>query len=153
MKKGYALPFLHCDEARRCTAPSHFTLQNSCHCVDFYLPIGTPVCAIDDGVVVARESRHNTGGYQKRWYNKANYVIVRHANGRESVYVHLAWRSVLVSVGEYVTRGQVIAQSGMTGYASYPHLHFGLFNADDKNIPAIFSKSLPSKVSWKRYAR
>lgn len=151
MRIGFALPFLPCDEVRRCTAPSHFKLPNSRHCLDFYLLIGTPVCAIEDGVVIERESHYNTGGHSRRWYNRANFIIIRHDDRRESAYVHLAWRSVIIAVGERVARGQVIAQSGMTGYANYPHLHFGLFDADGKNIPATFAEPLPPKVSWKRY--
>ena len=152
MKRGYALPLLETKEARRCTAPSHFLFPNSRHCLDLYLPVGTPICAVEDGVVVARESRYNTGSL-KMARDKGNVVCIRHADGRKSLYAHLLWRSVIVRIGESVLRGQVVAQSADTGYASYPHLHFGLFDPDGRNIPAVFSRTLPPKVSWKRYSR
>lgn len=51
-----------------------------------------------------------------------NYVIVDHGNGYCTLYGHCA--SVDVSVGDYVSRGQVIAHVGTTGYSTGYHLHF-----------------------------
>ncbi len=153
MKNGYALPFFAADKARRCTAPSHFLFPNSRYCIDFYLPVGAYICAARDGVVIGRESRYGPGRLEKRFYKKANFLLVRHDDGSESLYAHLLKNSLIVLCGERVYRGQVIGESGESGYAGYPHLHFGLFDADGKNIPVKFSEPLPPKVSWKRYTR
>lgn len=51
-----------------------------------------------------------------------NYVIVDHGGGYCTLYGHC--QSVDVSVGDYVSRGQVIAHVGTTGYSTGYHLHF-----------------------------
>lgn len=55
------------------------------------------------------------GGY-------GNCVIINHGNGYKTVYGHMS--SVGVSVGENVTRGQVIGYVGSTGISTGPHIHF-----------------------------
>jgi len=52
-------------------------------------------------------------------------VEIEHGNGLMSFYGHLA--HIWVDKGQYVSRGQVIGISGMTGTATGPHLHFGLY--------------------------
>jgi murein DD-endopeptidase MepM/ murein hydrolase activator NlpD len=52
-------------------------------------------------------------------------VEIDHGNGLLSFYGHLS--KLLVYKGQYVARGQVIGISGMTGSATGPHLHFGLY--------------------------
>jgi len=57
-----------------------------------------------------------------------------HKNGEVSVYAHLQEGSLEVGPHEKVKKGQVIALSGQTGYATYPHLHFGIYRKG-KNVP------------------
>ena len=80
--------------------------------VDFPVSSGTPVYAIGDGQVV------DTG------YNRAygNYVEIYHGNNIYSFYAHAS--SVIVSAGQYVTKGQQVMKSGATGNVTGPHLHF-----------------------------
>ncbi len=47
---------------------------------------------------------------------KSNYVIIKHPNGEYSYYVHLKAYSVVVSVGQWVKQGDVIAREGDVGY-------------------------------------
>ena len=91
---------------------------------DFYLPTGSLVVAAAEGTVVAVEQGFNGGGLSNNYVGHANYVVLAHSDGRYSSYQHLAYRGVLVEVGERVYAGQGIALSGATGYASGPHLHF-----------------------------
>ena len=79
--------------------------------IDLALPIGSPVRAVGDGVVIeaGRES-----GY-------GNIVKIRHADGTVTYYAHLS--KILVFSGE-VTAGQQIAEEGDTGHSTGPHLHF-----------------------------
>ena len=51
-----------------------------------------------------------------------NIVVIRHPNGMETAYAHLQKR--LVSRGDKVDAGDVIALSGCTGRSTGPHLHF-----------------------------
>lgn len=152
MKERYMLPYKICDEARHCTAPAHFSIPNSRFCIDFYLPKGTPLLAARSGIVVATEGRYNKSYNNKRFIDKCNYIVIRHSDRQESTYSHLAWRSVKVKIGTRVKRGKIIGLSGQTGYAAYPHLHFGVYDIDDTNIPVAFDKPLPPKTSWKRFS-
>jgi murein DD-endopeptidase MepM/ murein hydrolase activator NlpD len=79
---------------------------------DFGVPCGTPVHAAGDGVVVSRGS---SGAY-------GNRVVVRHADGLETSYNHLASQSV--SVGQRVTTSSIVGRVGSTGLSTGCHLHF-----------------------------
>ena len=52
-------------------------------------------------------------------------VEIDHGNGLLSYYGHLS--EIGVAKGQYVQRGQVLGRSGMTGTATGPHLHFGVY--------------------------
>jgi murein DD-endopeptidase MepM/ murein hydrolase activator NlpD len=79
---------------------------------DFAAPIGTPVRAAGDGVVV---SAGRAGAY-------GNRLVIRHANGTETWYCHLS--AFVASPGDKVHAGQLIAKVGDTGNTTGPHLHF-----------------------------
>ncbi len=57
-------------------------------------------------------------------YSAGNYVMLNHGGGVYTVYMHAS--KLLVSVGDTVKQGQVIAKVGSTGYSTGPHLHFGI---------------------------
>ncbi|MGZ5141790.1 MAG: peptidoglycan DD-metalloendopeptidase family protein, partial [Burkholderiales bacterium] len=81
---------------------------------DYAAPVGTPVQAIANGRV---EFSGRKGG-------DGNMVVLRHSNGFESYYLHLAQR--MVRVGQSVQQGQRIGLIGATGLATGPHLDFRL---------------------------
>jgi murein DD-endopeptidase MepM/ murein hydrolase activator NlpD len=119
-------------------APFHKTHASMRYCVDFALPVGTPVKAVAAGRVLYTEGRYHKGYPFKKYADRCNYVGIKHSDGRVSLYVHLQWHSVKVRAGQTVRRGQVIALSGQTGYATYPHLHFGLY-LNGNNVPVKFT--------------
>jgi murein DD-endopeptidase MepM/ murein hydrolase activator NlpD len=80
--------------------------------VDFGLPVGTPIVAPSMGVVEKATFTRSTG----------YYIVVRHSNGLSTVYMHLS--KLLVSPGQRVNAGSVIARSGNTGLSTGPHLHY-----------------------------
>ncbi len=88
---------------------------------DFAMPIGTKIVAAREGVVVAVEERYQDGNGEDL---KENLVFIKHSDGTVARYMHLTHQGVLVSEGERVQQGQVIALSGNTGDSGGPHLHF-----------------------------
>jgi len=80
--------------------------------VDFGAPMGTPIHAAGDGVVVFAGVESGYG----------NYTCINHGNGIATCYGHQSL--LLVKVGDQVKRGQVIGLVGSTGYSTGPHLHF-----------------------------
>jgi murein DD-endopeptidase MepM/ murein hydrolase activator NlpD len=82
--------------------------------VDIAAPHGTPIKAADKGLVI------KTGWM--RAYGQT--VAVDHGSGLHTWYCHCS--SILVSEGQLVKRGQVIARVGSTGMSTGPHLHFSV---------------------------
>ncbi len=80
--------------------------------IDIATAYGTDVVAAEDGIVTI--AKHN-GSYGK-------YIVINHGNGYTTLYAHNS--QLLVSVGETVKRGQVIAKAGSTGNSTGPHCHF-----------------------------
>lgn len=78
--------------------------------VDMGTPIGQSVMSVDGGRVTAAGL---AGGY-------GNAVMVTH-NGLASLYGHL--NRIAVAVGQLVTKGQTLGDSGNTGFSTGPHLH------------------------------
>ncbi len=83
--------------------------------INIAAPLGTPVRAADNGVVVY-------AGNELRGFG--NLLLIRHADGWVSAYAHCD--ALLVKRGEQVKRGQVVARVGQTGAVATPQLHFEL---------------------------
>ncbi len=81
--------------------------------LDFTAPIGTPIQATGNGVVVKAD--HELIGY-------GNHVIIDHGYGYSSLYGHMS--SYIVKVGDIVHKGQTIGYVGSTGTSTGPHLHY-----------------------------
>lgn len=79
--------------------------------LDFAAPTGTPVVAVDAGVVT-------TAGWDGPY---GQQVVVRHADGTLTSYAHLS--SLGVARGATVAQGQLVGRVGATGNVTGPHLH------------------------------
>ncbi len=90
--------------------------------MDIAGPIGTPIYAADDGVVVY--SGWNSGGY-------GNMIIIDHGGGLYTRYGHST--KLVARVGDRVKRGDVISLMGSTGRSTGPHLHFEVMRGDVHN--------------------
>lgn len=83
---------------------------------DFACPVGTPVWAAADGVVVQSGPAGGAG----------NMITIRHDNGLTTNYMHLSKIGKGTKVGQRVEAKTVIGYSGNTGLSTGPHLHFGV---------------------------
>ena len=83
--------------------------------IDIGAPLGTTVRAAAAGTVIISASSGYNGGY-------GQYVVVKHANGTQTLYAHLS--SNAVRVGDKVSQGQKLGGVGNTGRSTGPHLHF-----------------------------
>ncbi|MFA7252370.1 MAG: peptidoglycan DD-metalloendopeptidase family protein [Candidatus Paceibacterota bacterium] len=88
--------------------------------VDYGLPVGTQLYAAAAGEVIISKSAGWNGGY-------GVYVVIKHPNNTQTVYGHMS--KTVVSVGQTVTKGQLIGYSGNTGNSTGPHLHFEIRGA------------------------
>jgi len=82
--------------------------------VDWAAPIGTPIFAAGNGVVIMAEWH---GGYGRR-------VEVQHANGYITAYNHMSGFARNIAKGVRVKQGQTVGFLGSTGLSTGPHLHY-----------------------------
>jgi murein DD-endopeptidase MepM/ murein hydrolase activator NlpD len=94
--------------------------------LDFPLPPGSPVHAVDEGIVLAAESFVLTG----------NTVFIDHGLGIISAYFHL--NEFRVKTGEKVRQGEVIGLVGSTGRSTGPHLHWSMYVSSQAVNPLSF---------------
>jgi murein DD-endopeptidase MepM/ murein hydrolase activator NlpD len=95
--------------------------------VNIAAPRGTPIHAAESGVVAYVGEDIDTFG---------NLVLIRHAEGWVTAYGHAD--AILVSEGDVVSRGQVIARVGNTGSVTVPQLHFELRRGTEPVDPLAY---------------
>lgn len=81
---------------------------------DFAAPKGTPIYAIQDGVVLTTDSSGYNGGY-------GLYVVVNFNDGKQAIFAHMS--KVASHAGQVVKKGDVIGYVGSTGRSTGPHVH------------------------------
>nr|WP_303183314.1 M23 family metallopeptidase [Lachnoclostridium phocaeense] len=79
---------------------------------DYGAPIGADILAADGGRVTRVSASAARG----------NFLVIDHGNGMETLYQHCS--QILVTQGQTVNQGDVIAKVGNTGNSTGPHLHF-----------------------------
>ncbi len=90
------------------------SVQSTHQGLDFRVPTGTPVAAVNSGkVLLARPL-----------FFEGNCIVLDHGQGLLTLYLHLSELSV--KEGETVEKGQQIGVSGGTGRATGPHLHLAV---------------------------
>ena len=105
--------------------------------IDIGLPIGTPILAVDEGIVTLVQSQ-NIG-------DAGIWTAIRHPSGISSRYIHLS--RTLVKVGQQVQRGERIGLSGDTASPGVPHLHLDL-RAPPVMLPAIEAAIGRPRSGW-----
>lgn len=88
---------------------------------------GTPIYAARGGTVISSGDAGDGYGYK---------VIIDHGDGFITVYAHNS--QLTVSLGDYVSKGQLIAYAGSSGYSTGPHLHYEIRYNGEKIDPAPY---------------
>ena len=96
--------------------------------LDFRVPSGTPVAAMNAGTVLLA----------RPLYFEGNCVVLDHGQGLLTIYMHLS--EFKVKEGEQVARGQEVGRSGGTGRATGPHLHVAVRWQGTYLDPAVLIK-------------
>lgn len=138
--QGYFGPFSHKERAA----------------LDFKMKRGTKILAAREGVVVRVKEDGDRGGWNKKYRPYGNNIVIQHPDGSRSGYWHLQFNGALVSVGDTVQKGQVIALSGKTGYTATPHLHFLVWRSSGgqwQQVATRFQTTNGIKYlrGWKKY--
>lgn len=98
--------------------------------INILAPRGTPVRAVDNGVVAY-------AGNELRGFG--NLLLIKHSGGWITAYAHN--ESLLVKKGDTVGKGQVISKVGSTGSVSEPQLHFELRRGKKSYDPLPYLKT------------
>lgn len=108
--------------------------------IDLRAPVGTLIRAARQGVVLGTGNTDLTcnGASFGKW------VFIKHDNGLSTVYAHLS--TISVAEGQSVAAGQVIGYSGITGYATGPHLHFGVYASEGSQIATLKSNGCKGRI-------
>lgn len=108
--------------------------------IDLRAAIGTPIKAALSGVVEAVGDTDLTC----RNASYGRWVLIRHNNGLSTLYAHLSY--IGVREGQQVGTRETIGYAGNTGYATGPHLHFGVFATQGTKVTSFPSSSCKGKV-------
>ena len=102
--------------------------------IDLAVPQGTPIRAPADGVVLLAAS-------DDPFTLEGHLLMIGHGMGLDSAFLHLS--HIDVKVGDIVRQGQVIGESGMTGRATGPHLHWALTWRGERIDPLLVAPPMP----------
>ena len=113
---------------------SPFTGKSTYHAgIDLAAPTGSPVYACASGTIIEIAYSNIYG----------NYILLRHDDGRESLYGHLS--KVRARLYEKVKSGIVIGYVGSTGLSTGPHLHFEVREQGKAKNPSLFIDTKKAK--------
>lgn len=103
--------------------------------IDFELPEGDDVFAVEDGIVLRSGFKRAAG----------NFVVIQHKDGLETYYNHLHMIPQNIFEGAPVFNGQKIGEVGCTGYCTKAHLHFAIKKGPNFVDPLPYLRNYPYK--------
>jgi murein DD-endopeptidase MepM/ murein hydrolase activator NlpD len=113
------------------------SLPGTFHAVDFECPVGTPVLAVGDGVVVDVQQHNTVTGCHVSNLFKWNSVMLRLDDGVYVEYVHVQRGSCRLAPGDRVRAGDKVCETGDVGFCPSPHLHMQMHESADHEAPTI----------------
>jgi murein DD-endopeptidase MepM/ murein hydrolase activator NlpD len=108
--------------------------------LDFRASVGTSVKSMGTGTVMGTGDTDTAckGASFGKW------VFIKYDNGLSSTYGHLS--SILVTTGQKVNAGDIVALSGNTGSSTGPHLHLAVYASGGVNVATVPSKACNGKI-------
>lgn len=125
--------------------------------MDYAVPIGTPVKAPANGVILyAANPAPSNGGYLGNWsgypFGGGNtFEMICMVNGTTYAisFAHLSREGFAVSAGQSVVQGQTLALTGNSGNSSGPHCHIEVYNLGTMSLEEAISRfSSSADFAW-----
>lgn len=143
----YVLPYAAGTEwstgLTNCSSSFHAGGQPDQYAFDFDMAVGTPFIASRGGTVYEVVNGEPSGGG-----GGGNFVTIDHGDGTYGMYLHSPAGGISVAVGETVSQGDVLGETGRSGLAGYPHLHFIVVEGDPTwpytGVPVSFRNASPA---------
>lgn len=142
--QAYNGKYTHKDEWRyaldfEMPGPDGKTFKGEGNRPEDYHAFGKHVAAPADGTVVELLDgiEDNPIGQVNSRQNWGNTVVIEHADGLYSQLSHLQKDSIKVKKGEPVSKGEIIARLGNSGYSPVPHLHFQMQTSPHIGAPTL----------------
>lgn len=126
--KGLIYPFPLAEAGDR-YGPRDYAPSPYHYGIDWPKPAWRGIPASGDGVVIMAEDTGMLWG---------NYIRINHGDGIWTAYAHLVDGGMYVSVGDTVTRGQIIGGVGTTGPSTGNHLHFEVWVSGGRVNPEVY---------------
>lgn len=119
------------------------------YAIDFECEEGTDVVAVGGGIVVSFADKNVVQGILSTNLFSWNSLMIKLDNGIYVEYVHIKSDSVIVNVGDHISKGQKLCESGNVGFSPRPHLHIQLTSSSKNNAETIlFSFQRPSGEAY-----
>lgn len=126
-----------------------FNGKTAFHCgMDIATAESAPIYALQEGYVTFSGLK---GGYGKTVTINHQYPDIPELPAVETMYAHNS--KIMVNVGQYVRRGDIIALAGSTGRSTGPHLHFEVHYNGGYVDPIDYLTKLPKYLTYARYKR
>lgn len=108
--------------------------------LDFAAPLGTPIYAVADGVIVQGNERApgSVSGFGNWIWQDSQDTL-----GKDFIYGHMRHHEIYVKAGDRVKAGQLIARVGNEGGSTGPHLHFEVWRT-----PGRIGGSHENPATW-----
>lgn len=133
-ESGYKLPFSYGELVKITTGNNsypHTTVAQENYAWDMVSGVDSNIVAAMSGRIVyikkdgvSYPNGSNCVTEKKKYANDANYIVIEHDNGEQSLYLHLKENSITINLNDQVKQGQIIGKIGNTGWSCGTHLHF-----------------------------
>ena len=132
-----------CGHAKLCTqGHGGFSHNGSSYWAwDFDIDVGEEVWAAASGTVTYLRETGSSGCCDPSCGWDANYVVIDHGDGTSAMYMHLQQWSVPLSLGQWVSTGDLVGEVGLTGYVCGDHLHFAV----QQNCGSYYCTTIPGQ--------